>query len=311
MPSCKECGNEVPGALKEKKGRAPLAIVSDAIAVVIVVAVAVVLIGAFGCNAAPVPDADTSVSGTEDEDAVDATSVADATNAADATSATNEDKVVVDEAKDAVSLEQASVGDIVHLGELSFMAYDAGKELQQSDDYAWLVLAVEDNRVLLITEAVIDKRPYNAEHVDITWENCTIRQWLNNEFFACLPSSVKDRIVETDLANDDNTEFGVPGGNTTKDRVFLLSIDEAKRYFSSDEQRQAPLQVRGDSESRGAWRWWLRSPGNSAASAALIGGPILMDDRGGTERYSDGSLFSEGNGVNRSNGLRPAFWIER
>lgn len=212
---------------------------------------------------------------------------------------------------EAESLQEAAVGDTINLGPISFTAYNAGKRLEQRKDYSWIVLAVKGNRVLLVSEGVIDRRAYNEEYADVSWESSTIRQWLNNDFYGSLPADVQERVVEADVANGGNPQYDATVGNTTRDRIFLLSLDEATLYFSDNEAREAPLDITGDSENTGIWRWWLRTPGSSAACAALVGGPILYDDRGGTECYSDGIIFSEGEGVNRFNGIRPAFWLER
>ncbi|MBR2789521.1 MAG: hypothetical protein IKD70_02730, partial [Eggerthellaceae bacterium] len=36
----------------------------------------------------------------------------------------------------------------------------------------WRVLAVRDGRALLITERVIDARPYDTRYTGTTWEGC-------------------------------------------------------------------------------------------------------------------------------------------
>ena len=48
---------------------------------------------------------------------------------------------------------------------------------------AWRALAQEDGRTLLICDQIITSRPYHSVVVDaITWEECTLRSWLNGEF---------------------------------------------------------------------------------------------------------------------------------
>jgi hypothetical protein len=281
-------------------------VISNAKTTLITVLAISVFVGLFGCGSPPGSNENPQLSGTETTNII-----IEDDSGADESGATDETEPAVNEVKEAVGLEDATTGDIVHLGEISFTAYNAGKKLQQSNDYGWLVLAVEGNKVLLITENVIDKRPYSEKHVDVSWESSSIRKWLNTEFYELLPANIKDRIVETDIVNDENADYGTSGGNATKDRIFLLSADEAKSYFSSDDQRESNLEVRGDSENTAVWCWWLRSPGSTGANAVVVGGPILFDDRGATEKYSDGRILLEGEGVNRSIGVRPVFWLER
>ena len=212
------------------------------------------------------------------------------------------------------------VGDIIHLGEVSFDAYWGG---QFKDDIAWRVLAIEDGRVLVIAEDIIDLRPYNEKYEDITWEQSTIRQWLNTDFYNGLPEKVKQYVATTLLINTDNSYYGTPGGNNTTDKVFLLSIYEAEWYFRSCATRQAginltPETIRwyngewgGDIEQivreYGGWWWWLRSPdyfASGAANVVCLDGEIIDFD------FGDRGVFVDDNFVdNDLVGIRPAMWI--
>ncbi|MDR1131014.1 MAG: copper amine oxidase N-terminal domain-containing protein [Oscillospiraceae bacterium] len=199
----------------------------------------------------------------------------------------------------------------------------------------WLVLETQDGKALLITQDIIDlraynERAYNEEDRDITWENCTLRQWLNNDFYNTFTDAQKRAITETAVLNEDNSRYETPGGNDTRDKVFLLSIDEAERYFSDDSARTATAQLNltqaqmedaarrmdenphyGDDVTYdGAlanitgwtndnWVWWLRSPGDDADYAAGVdddGGPVLIDYEGEPVVIDYG-------------GVRPALWV--
>lgn len=48
----------------------------------------------------------------------------------------------------------------------------------------WLVLDYDaaNNRALVISLYALDCKPYNTEKKNVTWEKCTLRAWLNNEF---------------------------------------------------------------------------------------------------------------------------------
>ena len=71
----------------------------------------------------------------------------------------------------------------------------------------WRVLAVENNKALLISEKTLEERPYNVEPKDITWEHCTLRQYLNGEFYNKL-GDVKSIIAETHNNNPNNPWHG-------------------------------------------------------------------------------------------------------
>jgi len=48
--------------------------------------------------------------------------------------------------------------------------------------YDWYVLDKQDGNALLITEKVIEKRPYHHAECEITWETCDMRAYLNSDF---------------------------------------------------------------------------------------------------------------------------------
>ena len=142
-------------------------------------------------------------------------------------------------------IQFASVGDIVNFG-----------------DYSWYVISKTENNVQLLCEDMVCEKVYNEEYVDVTWETCTLRQWLNNDFYNEFSEEEKAYIAKTKLSNPDNAEYGTDGGNDTEDYIYLLSIDEAESLSE-------------DIRAIGSW-WWLRSPGSSQLRAAevLIGGSL-------------------------------------
>ena len=50
----------------------------------------------------------------------------------------------------------------------------------------WRVLALQGEQALLMTEAIIEQRPYNDEYVTVTWADCSLRQYLNGAFYESL-----------------------------------------------------------------------------------------------------------------------------
>ena len=140
--------------------------------------------------------------------------------------------------------------------------------------YDWRILDEQNGKALILSEKIIEKRAYHSSYSDITWENCTLRSYLNGEFYNSF--SPKDRLR-------------IAGGIATTDRIFLLSIDEVQRYLSGDNARIAK-----DASGTASW-WWLRSPGRYGDFAAIV------DD--------DGGLGVNG-GVDRDDGgVRPALWL--
>jgi len=108
-------------------------------------------------------------------------------------------------------------------------------------EYNWKILAKEDGKALLIKVGCLEKTRFNDEKEDVTWETCSTRSWLNNEFYNTFLDVEKDRIVLSYIVTQDDMDYSTPfdGGSDTEDYIFLLSEDEAKLYFESDKGRVA------------------------------------------------------------------------
>jgi len=155
----------------------------------------------------------------------------------------------------------------------------------------WCCLAVEADRALYITKNIVEERAYHKPFEYITWEDCTLRQYLNGEFLRRFSLQEQATIMATTLPNDNSTLYNqINGGNTTRDKIFLLSLAEARKYFSSNGDRVAKY------KSNSSW-WWLRSPGGRQVHAADVGTDGSVHDLGHTVIADD-------------NGVRPALWLK-
>ena len=202
-------------------------------------------------------------------------------------------------------LKNSKVGDIVFLG-----SYEQDNDTTNGkEDIEWLVLAKEKNRVLVISDKALDCQPYNSSYTEeVTWEKCSLRKWLNNDFInAAFTAEERAKIPTVMVSTDKNPEYDTDPGNATKDRVFLLSIVEVEKYFPSNEARKCvPTEYAisngaytSDSYTKGGkatcW-WWLRSPGYNRFDAASV------------NMY--GNVDEEGSHVNNDTyAVRPAMWI--
>lgn len=196
-------------------------------------------------------------------------------------------------------LKVAKAGDYVFFGEYEQDNNTAnGKE-----DIEWLVLEVKDSKALVISKYALDCKQYNTSHTDVTWEACTLRRWLNNDFInVAFSADEKAMIPLVTVSADKNPEYSTNPGNATQDQVFLLSIIEANKYFGSDSARQceptdfAVANGAWESDSGNCW-WWLRSPGLSQNYAARV------DSGGGV---SEGGYYVD----DGDRAVRPALWID-
>jgi len=184
----------------------------------------------------------------------------------------------------------------------------------------WLALNEMGNELLIISRYGLDCRQYHHERVNVTWEKCNLRNWLNNDFLKTAFSKEEiERIKVSELKNDDNPKYHTSGGNSTRDRIFCLSIEEAKQYFRNNEKWKCyPTDY---ARKQGAWVddcngccfWWLRSPG-SHYCAARVGVLGAHYEYGAHDDVPDkiGVENEDGTIVNIAlNAVRPALWISK
>ena len=197
------------------------------------------------------------------------------------------------------------VGDI-----MTFGSYEQDNDTNNGKEtIQWRVLEVQDGKVLLISEKALDCQQYNKSYTSVTWETCTLRQWLNGTFLNnAFSADEQAKIVTTHVSADKNPEFGTYPDNATNDKVFLLSITEVEKYFTANVSRRcAPTTY---AETQGAWTssydqtasgeaacfWWLRSPGDGQGRAASV-------NYGGSVDVSGHFVISDYDCV------RPAMWV--
>ena len=155
----------------------------------------------------------------------------------------------------------------------------------------------------------------DASHTNYAsdYETSSIRKWLNETFYnLAFTDSEKEEIAVTTLNNDgiwsDSPGYEVLNSNVTKDKIFILSVNEAENenYFEWWEKRlsyssdYAKCQGLGfqswdaDAEDYETSYWWLRTPGDSSERSMMI-------STGGLEGTSR---------VTHVAGIRPAIYLK-
>ena len=198
----------------------------------------------------------------------------------------------------------AMVGSIIKFGK-----YEQDNDTSNGkEDIEWLVLAKENSNALLISDKALDCKPYNTSCEEVTWETCSLRAWLNDDFLNDAFTKEEQAIINTtDVSADENPNSKTNQGNDTQDKVFLLSVIEADLYFVGNENKRMCVSTTY-ARKKGAYTsgtqyndgstcwWWLRTSGNSRYSAAYI--------------HTYGRIYSSGVMVsNTHEGVRPAMWI--
>ena len=218
--------------------------------------------------------------------------------------------------------------EIIEFGKYQ-QSYNSEKNDWNEDPIEWIVLEKdsENKRALIISKYIIDVRPitYKSEEKNTTWENSNIRSWLNDKFYnSAFTDEEKSRIKEVQIINEDNDDYMTLGGKDTTDKIFLLSISEARKYFSNGDNLGNKDQLvkagatkgtqyaehrrigKIPKDKQGEYEEWmlensaynLRSPGAMQDRTAAVGPNAIISTSG-----------TVGTGLNRK-GVRPAMWIE-
>lgn len=165
----------------------------------------------------------------------------------------------------------------------------------------WQVLDRDGRNALLISRYGLDVQPYTWPHAQVTWEQCTLRIWLNDTFAnRAFSQKEQQAILMTTVVNgSDEGYWKTDGGNDTQDKIFLLSYRQAEQYFdvtiNNDENIKSRMQPTDYALAHGAGKlgWWLRSQGPEQGTAARV--------------YSVGALDYDFTGFEEC--VRPALWV--
>lgn len=172
----------------------------------------------------------------------------------------------------------------------------------------WLVLDVQEDKALLLSRYALDSMPFNDTYRAVTWENSTLRNWLNGSFLdTAFTAEERKDILTAEVDNgvsQGNREWRTSGGNNTEDTIFLLSYAETDRYFDDSGDRiciptkyavnmGAGTRILDDGVTTAGW-WWLRSPGENSNHASFVN--------------FDGTRYTNAVG-NEYLSVRPALWI--
>lgn len=169
--------------------------------------------------------------------------------------------------------------------EVEFGRYYQRANSHELSPIEWFVLDETDKALLLITKSCIDEVPYNEQRINITWENSTLRKWLNEEFL----NTAFNRAEQSAI---------IPGN----EKIFVLSREEVTKYMPDDESRKCrPTEY---SRYRGTYvnesglcAWWTRSLANNRQALYLSSYGTF----GTRPHYVDDKVI----------GIRPALWVDK
>lgn len=163
----------------------------------------------------------------------------------------------------------------------------------------WIVVKKDSKSIIAISRYALLAKPYNNEWVRTSWQESSIRQYLNTVFIKEAFSNLEMNIIgDCHVEADKNTRYeNVKQGNNTTDKVFLLStkeIDEVSEDIRVCEPSQA-IKDKIQLGNNGKCRWWLRTLGYDTDCATGV--------------YADGKIDRAGFSVNSDDAVRPAICI--
>ena len=182
----------------------------------------------------------------------------------------------------------------------------------------WIVLDKQDGKSLLLSKYALDSKQFHETKNPVNWDTCSLRRWLNNDFFKEAFSQNEQKVVVysyvDNSVNQRNPATVTSPGSNTSDYVFLLSYAEAKTYLDiktiqiCEPTDFAVAQGINKNKDNYSW-WWLRSSGEKVD---LHLNPINPQSR---HNYVDtvsssGILGNRNYADNKQGALRPVIWVD-
>ena len=153
-------------------------------------------------------------------------------------------------------------------------------EITYFGGHTWRILRKNKKKALLIKDEALTGHPFSIISsrrlaAGVTWSNSDARKWLSEDFMnETFVQSEQDMMIETTI--DD------AGGIPTKDKLFLLSADEVRKYRRVLHETQSC--------------WWLRTPGQMPGTMCFV--------------YTNKNTMRSGYDLrDRNFTLKPAVWV--
>jgi len=167
--------------------------------------------------------------------------------------------------------------------------------------YNWKILDIQNNRILLLSDTIMTKGNYHDYKEEVTWDNCTIREYLNGVFYDTLFNPQEKAFIQETLIINSHQRRRVNIGQNTMDKLFLLSVDEVVRYLGDSGQlslydNMTKMNIFPDYESKIddcynqarialdedgiAYPWYLRTPSYHRKSSCVRTGVTTVCNNG-------------------------------
>ncbi len=204
---------------------------------------------------------------------------------------------------------------------ISFGSYPQG-ENGEVKPIEWIILERKEDKALLISKYALDCQPYNYIRKNTTWAKCTLRKWLNREFVnSAFSPKEKKMILKTDVINE--YDYGKVNDDLISNKIFLLSLEEAEKYFDSNSKGQCLPTAYAKKRKKvfndySRFDWWLRTPVCFSRQATYVS----QKGEGASVTVVDDDFYENGIAkklspisvsvtlVDDFYGVRPALWMK-
>lgn len=207
--------------------------------------------------------------------------------------------------------------DMVYFGNYWQENTNEDNEVDEEDEkqpILWRVLSVSEDgkEALLLSEKSLDDKPYHIIREEVTWEECSLRSWLNgydgtwNK--ACMDYRESNFLDEAFSKEEQLYIKDSMVEQNVKDKIFLLSAQEVTDVsVGFFEKQEVPdygrvayattFCMKQEDENRVDKNeaWWLRTSGNNRKKASVV--------------MFDGSVYTDGHNIELREDVRPVLRI--
>lgn len=206
---------------------------------------------------------------------------------------------------------------------ITFGTYPQMADASDTTPIKWRVLQNSGKDLFMLSEYILDCKRYHGEFTDITWCDCDLRKWLNNEFYNVAFNADEKGFVKTTRCTDHGED-----SPDTEDKVFLLSVTEVQglsdtlgtdfrcargtefaqikqadggHLYVMDKHVDTDYIREGGKKYGCSW-WWLRNQGRLKDKGHDPSRAVFMGTRASIRHYAR---------VNRTGyGVRPALKLD-
>lgn len=178
----------------------------------------------------------------------------------------------------------------------TFGVYPQASDGADRTPIRWRILQSPGSELFLLSEYILDCKRYHGEFADVTWRDCDLRKWLNDDFYNAAFNAAEKEMIQTTRCADNGE-----GSPDTQDKVFLLGVAEVKSLTDIHGKTTAHTERRAtgtecarvkkadgcclyvydksvsddyltkDDQKQGCSWWWLRTQLGDSSRASFVG----------------------------------------